>query len=86
MNAKDTNAGVRKVTAPRDVLLPPRGGGKSAILDTLVEDYLDAGKTVTTLHPDGSREIRGFATARDVTPKGSARLSLLPQIAHKESK
>lgn len=42
--------------------------GKSEAMRLITEAALDAGKTVATASTDGSLEVRGAATAKDVTP------------------
>lgn len=42
--------------------------GKSRMMRELTDQLLDGGATVIQVEHDGSTSVRGFATARDVTP------------------
>ncbi len=45
-----------------------RQAGKAAVMGDLIERALDAGQTVAVIKPGGEVEVRGAATARDITP------------------
>ncbi len=46
-----------------------RGGGKSKLMDEVVERCLDAGMDVAIMHYDGV-ELRGAANAKSINPTG----------------
>lgn len=47
----------------------PKRFGKSKIMEEMLEKMLDMGLTIAIAKPRGEFEIRGFDTAKDITPK-----------------